>query len=274
MRIFKLFLFFLGFSLFSLSLFSIDSPPFYKSQIAFNDFETNPYLTQEMRETFRPYLLPYTHPLKERLDKIFFNQRAVASEEAFLSAGFIILKKKPRSFIRVAIHPNFPQHLFKVYFDSQKRQKKNKPGWWWLAQRCKGAEQIRYVILKNKMRYFQVPNKWLYPFPAEPLPSLENCFIRQPVLLIEENMQLVSKADNKEGWKKLSHAKLKEFYHIIRNAGGSSYRPDNVCLSRNGKFSFIDTEYPNHKPDYTVIGNYLDPKARHYWEKLTGSKKK
>jgi hypothetical protein len=52
---------------------------------------------------------------------------------------------------------------------------------------------------------------------------------------------------------------------IIQGAGGSSYRPDNIRLVKQGKFAFIDTEYTGDQRDYESIIQYLAPPMRKYW---------
>lgn len=236
---------------------------------SYNDFEKNPYLNDMMRNKIRPYILPYHHPARCVLDNIFHHRRAILNDHTLQEAGFIILHHKPRSFIRIASHPKLPGYLFKIYLDSELREKNYKPGWLWLVARCKGATQLKKVIKAKKSRFFQVPNKWLYPLPPDPSPPKSEEYKRQLVILIVEDMNLVSDEETVDAWKtQITHSHLKELYAIISKAKGSSYRPDNICLSKNGKFSFIDTEYPKQKADYGSIRPFLSPEMRHYWDKL------
>ncbi len=230
---------------------------------------STPTMPYEVFAVCEPYLMPNTHPLKPILDRIFGHKRVTLTPRTFTKAGFTVLCKKKRSFIRVARHPLLPGHLVKVYLDSVLRIKRGKAGWRWLANRCLGAKQLREAIEQEKSKYFQVPRKWLYAIPEAHFPTNPHKRIKQPVLLVVEDMQLVSEKNNLAAWKKnVTKEHLDELYRIIRRAGGSSYRASNVWLSKNGKFSFIDTEYPEHQ-GYGAIRSYLSPEMRAYWDKLT-----
>lgn len=224
-------------------------------------------IPSKMRKRFTPYLLPTSHLLKPALDAIFKSQRATANDQALRQAGFHILFAKSRSFIRVVRHPSLPGHLVKLNVDNEHRKKRGLPAWEWLAKRCQGAIQVRRVIQSKKISRFQVPQKWLYILPENPPPSPND--IHQPVILLVEDMQLVPWQTNLDFWKsKVTHAHLNELYIIISHARGSSYRPDNIWLSKNGKVSFVDTEYPGMHPDFRRIRYYLNNQSLAYWDKL------
>jgi hypothetical protein len=217
------------------------------------------------------HILPANHPGKPVLDAIFLSERATKNASTFRASGFITLFRQSRSFIRVARHPSLPGYLLKVYLDSEHRQKGKKAGWEWLLRRCEGAEKIRRILVKNGIKYFQVPEKWLYPLPFH----CESTSSNQPFILLVEDMHLVSREENNLAWKSLiTKEHLDELYLIITRAGGSSYRPANIWLTRYGKFAFIDTEYPTQKCDYNSISSYLSPEMRNYWEHLIRREKK
>ena len=224
-----------------------------------------------MIDTKKGHILPANHPGKRALDAIFLSRRATKDEATFEAAGFKTLFQKSRSFIRVASHPSLPGYLVKVYLDSEQRQKRNRAGWEWLVQRCEGAEKIRKIIEQNKIKHFQAPGKWLYPLSVQP----NSTSLDQPFVLLVHDMDLVSKEENESAWKSLiTREHLNELYLIITRAGGSSYRPDNIWLTKRGKFSFIDTEYSTQNFDYKSISSYLSPEMRNYWVNLTQKQKK
>ena len=71
--------------------------------------------------------------------------------------------------------------------------------------------------------------------------------VDQPFVLLVDDMDLVSKQENEVAWKSMiTREHLNELYLIITRAGGSSYRPDNIWLTKHGKFAFVDTEYPKN----------------------------
>lgn len=235
----------------------------------YNDFETNPYLTISMRQRIRPFILPAGHPMKKALDSIFHASRATKDVKSLSDAGFKVLFKQKRSFICVVKHPQLPGYLLKLYTDDEIRQKHDTPSWECLARRCEGARKIRNVIKNNGLVHFQAPQKWLYPLPLEPSPSQNCIYARHPVVLIVEDMKLVSKKENLYVWENMiTKEHLDELFLIITLAKGSSYRPDNIPYSKNGKFSFIDTEYPLRPTDYISIRRYLSKKMCRYWDDL------
>ena len=65
--------------------------------------------------------------------------------------------------MRVATHPSVPQYLFKVYFVDERRcEREKRQGWEGFVNRCRSAEKIRRIIRECGLRYFQVPDKWLF----------------------------------------------------------------------------------------------------------------
>lgn len=256
-------------------LFGVNLPIKSANKKTYNDFERNHYISERERDSVRPYLLPIDHPIKPALDSIFRATRAILNRAAFLEAGFIIKFSQPRSFIKVASHPQMPGYLVKVHFDSTLSKKHGKESWRWLVQRVEGARKVRKAIEKKKSKHFVVPRKWLYPLPEKPTVPHTPDFVRKNVILVVQDMKLVSNEENLEAWKtKITEEHLKELYAIMKSAKGASYRADNIAYTQSGKFAFIDTEYPNRKPNFHTIGTYLSPEMQTYWENLLRRKKK
>lgn len=243
--------------------------PFKKLTSPNSSFKKNPLVASREYQTVRPWLMPENHPIRTKLDAIFSSSRATKDETSFLSSGFIIFKSQPRSFVRVARHPEFPGYVFKVYFDNELRIKRNKPGWYWLAKRCEGAKRIAYIIRKNKMKHFKVAQKWIYPLPLTPNPPKGSEYSAKAEILIAEDMDIVSNVSSREAWiNKMTREHLDELFVIISYARGHSYRPDNIPLSRDGKFAFIDTEYPDDPPNFREPQKYFSPEMVDYWKQL------
>lgn len=239
----------------------------------YNDFETNSYISEEARNEIRPYLLPEDHPAKVKLDKIFHKARASFDDASLEKAGFTIKFRQPRSFIRVVSHPSLPGYLLKLVTDEELREKQDKPEWYWFVNRCKGVQKIKNVLAAHKIKYFVAPNKWIYPLPAHPYPAKGDLtHARKIVVLLVDDMKLVSKKANLTAWKKEIEKKhLDELYTIINAVGGHSYRASNIPQTVKGKFAFIDTEYPTSPPTFGDIRRYLSPKRQVYWDKLVRS---
>lgn len=169
--------------------------------------------------------------------------------------------------MRVAIHPSVPQYLFKVYFVDERRcEREKRQGWEGFVNRCRSAEKIRRIIRECGLRYFQVPDKWLFVSSIQhPACSRDD----QPVVLVAERLDLVPDAENEQAWlHSITERHLDELYMIIQGAGGASYRPDNICLTKQRKFAFVDTEHTGDQRDYETISQYLSPRMREYWVAL------
>lgn len=219
-------------------------------------------------KALKPYLISQRHPLKPTLDAIFSANRVTQDKKSLEAAGFIILHSRPRSYVKVVAHPLLSGYLLKVYLDNELRQKRKKPYWKWLSLRCEGAAGIRTVIKRKKIKYFVVPQKWIYLLPDFPLPPNSPEYQPKKALLVVEDMRLTSNEVNLAAWKTLITPKhLDELYTIISSASGSSYRPDNIAYTVEGNFAFIDTEYPHQSPDFKSIRPFLSEEMRKYWDK-------
>lgn len=240
-----------------------------KSNAIYPSFDDNPFLSEKMRGKLFPYLLPLDHPAKDILDKIFFKTRATLNLESFKRAGFEVISTRPCSYILVAANAEISDYLVKIYLDNEHRLKQGIEGWKWLISRCRGANKIREVIERKNFTHFVVPRKWIYPLPVNPSLPDESVYSRKEVILVVEKMDLVNYEENLIAWKtKITYRHLEELYAIISRAGGSSYRPDNIAYTKEGKFAFIDTEYPSKYPDYKSINSYLSDEMLAYWKVL------
>lgn len=243
-----------------------------KLQADYNDFETNPYISNEARDKIRPFVLPPDHPAKAKLDAIFKTARASFDDKSLVKAGFTIKFKQPRSFIRVVSHPKLKGYLLKLVLDTELKEKNGRPAWYWFVNRCLGVKKIQNVLTAHKIRNFVAPNKWIYPLPIHPYPvtTVENK--RKLVVLLVDDMDLTSKASNKLAWKKeVDKEQLDELYTIIKEVGGHSYRAENIPQTKKGKFAFVDTEYPTSAPRFSDIRPYLSSKRQYYWDMLVNS---
>ena len=233
------------------------------------NIENNPYISPGIRKKMGRYLLPLRHPMRKILDDLCLEMRVTADKGTFRHSGFITIANRPRSYIRVAKHSMMPGYLVKVYLDTVLNEKQHKPSWKWLVYRCIGAEKIRTIIKKRHMKYFVVASKWIYCFPPNPSPPLSLLYTRHLALLLVTDMDLVQNKENLDAWKsKITEKHLDELYFIISRAKGSSYRPDNIAYTNQGKFAFIDTEYPSRGPDFERIRHYLNHEMRDYWDHL------
>jgi hypothetical protein len=211
-------------------------------------------------------LPPSDHLARMLLQKLFHHSDAIDNEAAFLAAGFKIRSKKERSLMRVATHPALAGYVFKVFFVEEQGRVREKPcGWKSFTVRYEQAERIRRVIDEQAFRHFRVPRKWLFRPPTHPACSPDD----QPAILVAEFQDLLPSDENERAWRhSLTEDHLLELYVILELAGGVSSRPDNIALTKQGQFAFIDTEHSRYFHDYESIAPYLSRQMRQYWSNL------
>lgn len=229
-------------------------------------FDSNSSISKKIRVKIAPFLMPSNHPIKAVLDKIFSTAHVTNNVDTLKEAGFKILRVKDSSFIVVAKHPEAKGYIFKIYPQSENRTRLGKPSWKWLVNRCVGATNIKKLIKKKKIKHFTVPDKWLYPLP----PGSQN-----PVILVATDMHLVGLQKCKVAWLSVGCEQLDELYIILSHGCGSNYLTHNVPYTKEGKFAFIDTEYPKRKINLAKVKLFINPELHSYWDKLVkkGNKK-
>ncbi|CRX38351.1 hypothetical protein [Estrella lausannensis] len=237
------------------------SHQYFEKGILYNDLGDNPHISHPEELAIRRHLLPYESAARKTLDAIFFTSRAVESPDAFIQAGFTPLLPILKNKIVIASHIALPDMIIKTYLDCYPVNKSGTADWVWLSRRCALANKIRKCISKNHYKHFTVPHKWLYPIA-------NTTSQRVHALLIEEKMDLVSSAENKEAWLTIPKEALRELLEIMLSEGGQSYRPDNIWKTKGGKFAFIDTEYPHLPPRFLEFSAYLDRETQQYWKML------
>lgn len=213
-----------------------------------------------------PYLLPYHHPLKDKLDSLFCKKRHVASFKAMVRGGFTCLELRNWDNILVASHPTLKGYLIKTYVDEQYGISELDE----LLKRIHGAHFTRQAICDfNLGHLFKVPHKWLYPLPS----YFSNDPNLQPkqFLLIVEDMSLVSDTANPRKWyNKPNKALLKALFQLLSTIGlKDSVFISNIPYSKDGKIAFIDTEHYHQWPiAYHRLNYRLRPEMEEYWNLL------
>lgn len=224
------------------------------------------FYDRSTQSKLKPYFLPLQHPMKPVLDQICEQGRILKNEESFEKAGFEILLKKraghtKHAFWHLARHPLVPGYLFKVYLDAETNLKRNE-GWQKLANRCRGAANIRRLIQKKGIQHFVVPEKWLYKLP------LGSDSRQQPVILMVTDMCLTGRSACRKAWKNATKEQLDELYCFYSHGYGSTSLVHNVCYTQEGKFAFIDTELPDRKVNMNSVFKYFSEEMQEYWENL------
>lgn len=219
---------------------------------AFCGYQQSPYVDDEAWKEVQPYLLPYNHPIRKNLDRIFSKSRATETKESLQKAGFKILSSRGNHVLPVK-HKAIKGYLLKVYTD------KAKPGyhanaidWKKFLKRIHGAQMIRQAIAKNAAysKHFVVAKKWLYPLPKSPEAQIRSGYKRRNFVLVVEDLKLVSSEENLSFWKSiLSKNRLQKLFFLCRDLGlQDSIRPANTWWTQKRKLAFVDTEQFEHWP--------------------------
>lgn len=233
-----------------------------------------PYLSNKYRldkndiKAIQKYLLPTSHPLKPALDLIFFHKpEALKNQLTFADAEFFTHFAQPTSFIYVASHPLLKGYLVKAYLDDECRSTSATPYWQRLVERCKGAENIRNLITHKKLKHFVVPDKWVYLLPTDGVHA-----IKQPLLLLVTDMEIVSPEECEFAWKNLATREhIRELYCILSHGFASCFLTANIPFTKHGKFACIDTEHPYRKLKYDMVKRFLSDEMAAYWDALVKS---
>lgn len=222
-------------------------------------------------EILKPLLLPNSHPVKGKLDKIFSESRASLNLETLTKAGF--KKSKPRNITKIVVtnHSSMPGYIFKLYLDSQGEFVEGAE-LEYLLKRIEGANIVRKVIADYGLgSFFSVPQKWIYKIPSHHLPPL-GC-IQRRYLLVVEDMNIYSKSKNMKIWKsnKVTYDLLDKLYLILKESCLSDCaKPSNIPFTIDGRIAFIDTQNYNYPIiDYDRLEPYLSKKNRSYWKSIT-----
>lgn len=211
-----------------------------------------------------PYLLEESHALKPILDNIFKKNIAIQSDDELIKARFSIISPRPEG-MRVVSHPKLKGYLLKLFpFQEQKDDSRDIT---WAVERCKSARTLRNLVAENDMKYFAIPNKWIYLLPNHKKLKAEG--YKNYAILVVDDMKITSVSESKKAWKNVdSKEAIDELYSIL-TIGSSSKLAENIPYSRSyKKFTCIDTERPRKKPPSATVKAYLSPTMAAYWEEL------
>lgn len=229
------------------------------------------FVDDELWEEVQSYLIENHHPIKRKLDQIFFHARGIVDSASMEAAGFTVLPPQHNTKVIIARHPKLKGFILKLYLDEQSYFK-NKPEHIQWIKRISGAKLIRrYVKKHNYGHLFKIPKKWMYLLPDEPSPPPE--YLRKKFLLIAEDMELFDEKTNEELWRGpwVTEELLQALFKITTDLGlRDSARPCNCPFSIDGKASFIDTEvFERSDVKYELLLPFLSPAMQNFWKKLT-----
>jgi len=234
-------------------------------------FPNNPYIDQEIWEAVRPYLLPDSHEMAEKIEKIFKKSdmaTIILVKDGYKAFGFKLVAKGKFTKVRVLKHKKIKGYLFKIYPNSAK----DKVIWTRQLKRIRGANLIRDLIEECQgAAYCKVPKKWLIPLPPGVIDygkEKQNYFC-----LLVEDMNLLKKKKIKKRWAsdKVSHGHLEAFYYVCKHGKlWDSISINNSPIAKDGKIAFIDTEHFLSwiDPPFMRMLDFLSEENGVFWKNL------
>lgn len=231
------------------------------------DYVKSPYVTHEIWERVKPYLLPSNHPVKARLDKLFSKSRITLNQDTVAAAGFDRSTVRTYSHNIVSKHPALKGYLVKFFTDEQDLEDYTP-----LICRIEGANCVKAIIEeRGYQKMFKVPNKWIYPLPEEPSPPAG--YYRKNFILVVEDMYIYRKSKNTRRWKEnMTPRRADAMYVILQLAGlNDSIYPFNLPFCEDGKQAFIDTEHHHTWPvHFDLMLPYFSSEMEQYWRIVVG----
>lgn len=214
-----------------------------------------------------PYLLPDTHPVKETLDRIFSGERAIQTQETMKKAGFHIITEGHWSDTIIATHKKADGYFFKLFTEDQSHIDEVRR----LLARIRGAIYAQSIVDKHQWnKLFKVPRKWLYILPEDPNPN--PAIPSKRVILIAEDMRLLSKDDSYRKWRQANFDKklFKAVFQVLTEGGFSdSAYAFNLPFAKDGRIALIDNDKYNKRPiPFHNLFKYIHPSLKTYAEKL------
>lgn len=233
------------------------------------------YVSESVWEEVGPYLMPKSHPLKRKLNKIFSQSRVLKGMKSLWLAGFTPTAPQKSTGVIVTKHKDMPGYIFKLYADNQTTVFHQPEYTDWIG-RASGAEYLRQEIAAAGWEaYFKAPKKWIYALPAEPMGSYPH--IQKNFILVEEDMEILSSKENEEKWRSASITPhfLNMLFHLLATTGlvdGS--KPANIPFCKDGKIAFVDTQWHHKKPDgFHKLFRILPKNLWPHWQNLIDEQK-
>lgn len=232
-------------------------------------FTKSNYVSEEIWQHVKPYLMPENHPLRPKLDRMFSEFRVTKDPSSFKKAGFKNYQPRRASHILASPHPRLIGYYIKAFPDTEIRYYDD---WKRLSHRVEGANNIRaYLVSKGYHHKFKVPHKWLYPLPAEPAAPVGPRYIRKNFILVAEDMRIVDPEKNNKMYKKhMTKQLIEAIYNTIMDLGlYDTVYAFNLPFAKDGKLAFIDTEYHHKWPVPTYkFEKYFSKSMKEYWLRL------
>lgn len=230
------------------------------------------YVNKDVSDSVKEYMMPDDHPMKDKMDHIFFSSRALADHKSMKVAGFDKAKPQSHTGIIVTRHPDLPLYVIKAYLDESDYHDGKPEHLFWI-KRARGARKVQRSITTHHYEHlFKVPKKWIYLLPDEPSPPSD--YLRKNFILVEEDMEIYDDKTNENMWgsNRVTTELLDAMYTITTELGlADCAKPDNCPFSFDGRVAFIDTQRLNDRGfvKFDRLTPFLSRPMRDYWNALT-----
>ena len=169
------------------------------------------------------------------LDGLFHRWPAFESSKDWRKAGFQVLRDKEDK-ILVVSHEAAPRYLFKKYSSSDSRSPKEQLEKY--QSRVEGAALLRSHIANNALRHVVVPHKWLCALPTE-----SGAKGKSPHVVIVDRHRILDAEESAQRYRHIDAEAARELCTILFAFRRLDFTARNAPFTRDGKVSFIDTEY-------------------------------
>src|SRR6185436_10293918 len=165
-------------------------------------------------------------------ESLFHAPKMFDSKRSFAAAGFSV-KASDGKHIMVGSHPLAPAHLFKKYSRDVPRREQREN----YEERVRGAQAIRHLIERRRLRHLVVPHKWIYELPHEFGEGR-----RSRDLLVVEQIQLLDMEATLRSYRTISDQVLEDLCHVLHRFRGFDAAIHNLRFTPGVQIDFIDTE--------------------------------
>lgn len=215
-------------------------------------------------------------PASSDLKKLFRDPDMFDSADDWSDAGFEIVRASDNK-ICVASHESADGYLFKKYVASGKRDdlKDQLDNY---QTRIEGADRLRDLIGRERLRNVVVPRKWLRELPSD-FGSR-----KQPShVLVVERLDVLGADESERRYGRIDEGTLRDLCVALHSFRGLDSTSKNVPFTADGRIAFIDTEHWDRHSDRTksyqrrflkYLGEHLSKDrlrfARQMWSRLEG----
>lgn len=240
-------------------LHDINAPHFNHEYYAYN-----PYVSQQIWNFLSPLFLPENHPIKPKLDRLF-SKRVTANQKSLEKAGFDSPEPKRYSHTIVTTNKNIPGIYFKLFTDDQMDVFNSSEC---CLQRVTGALYVQDALNRYNINHlFCVPQKWIYPLPAEPSPPAGS--LRKDFIVVEKALDIYRGSENNKMWKSsiINQISLSWVFRLLQELGlDDSAYAFNMPITKDNRIAFIDTEKHHRWPiPFINLCQFLSPSMQQYW---------